>query len=229
MQYRIHNQEKEQFIKLFKHDHVDRFEDRFKVLEVFLQTENHITVGELVELLSVKGTELDAEFVRDTLKLMCHYGFAQKNRFNNGERRYEHRHIGQHHDHMICTKCGVIFEFENSQLEHLQVEIAGNQGFHLLQHKMELYGICSECLKERSRFLPLMLAKPGEKLVIRELGGGAGSRMRLLTMGLRIGDEIEVITNMNQGQVVVAADFKRLVLGRGLAQKIIVEPKADKK
>jgi Fur family ferric uptake transcriptional regulator len=41
-------------------------------------------------------------------------------------------------------------------------------------------------------------------------------------MGLRIGDEIEIITNVNQGQLVVAVDYKRLVLGRGLARKIQV-------
>jgi Fur family ferric uptake transcriptional regulator len=48
--------------------------------------------------------------------------------------------------------------------------------------------------------------------------------MRLLTMGLRIGDPIEVITNQKKGQVVIAADFKRYALGRGLAEKIMVEP-----
>jgi Fur family ferric uptake transcriptional regulator len=45
-----------------------------------------------------------------------------------------------------------------------------------------------------------------------------------LSMGLRLGDEIEIITNNNQGQMAIAADFKRFVLGRGLAQKILVEP-----
>jgi Fur family ferric uptake transcriptional regulator len=43
-------------------------------------------------------------------------------------------------------------------------------------------------------------------------------------MGLRLGDEIEVITNNRQGQLAIAADYKRYVLGRGLAQKILVEP-----
>jgi Fur family ferric uptake transcriptional regulator len=47
---------------------------------------------------------------------------------------------------------------------------------------------------------------------------------------LRLGDEIEVISNNNQGQIAIAADFKRYVLGKGLAQKIRVEPiRPDKK
>jgi Fur family ferric uptake transcriptional regulator len=43
-------------------------------------------------------------------------------------------------------------------------------------------------------------------------------------MGLRIGDEIDVITNLNKGQLAIAVDQKRYALGRGLAQKIMVEP-----
>ncbi len=220
----IHLQEKEQFKKLFRQEQIDNFENRFKVLEVFLQTERHITVEELVELLDQNGWQLDSDFVRETMKLMCRFGFAQQSNFDNGAIRYEHRHLGQHHDHMICTKCRKIIEFKEDRLEELQIKAAAAQGFHMLQHKMEIYGICADCLKEQIQLMPLIMAKPGERLVIKEFSGGVSARMRLLSMGLRLGDEIEVITNNNQGQMAIAADFKRFVLGRGIAQKILVEP-----
>ncbi len=220
----VHIQEKRQFTKLFKQEQIDNFEDRFKVLEVFLQTERHVTVEEMVDLLGAHGLNLDAEFVRDTMKLMCRFGFAQKSRFDNGDLRYEHRHLGQHHDHMVCTKCKKIIEFEDKHLEELQIKIAASRGFHMLQHKMEIYGICDTCLKERIQLMPLMMARPGERLVLKDFDGGVGARMRLLSMGLRLGDEIEVISNDNRGQIAIAADYKRYVLGKGLAQKIRVEP-----
>ncbi len=220
----IHKQEKEQFIKLFKQDRIDRFKDRLAVLEVFLRTEHHVTAQELMTLVNQEGYTLPLEFVRDTIELMCHYGFAQHNRFLNGEPRYEHLHLGQHHDHMICTKCKNIFEFENQAIEQLQHQIAAANGFHMLQHKMELYGICRQCLDSRDIVIPLDTAKNGERLVVKGFNGGARSRLRLLTMGLRIGDEIEIITNIKQGQLVIAVDYNRLVLGRGMAQKILVSP-----
>ena len=219
----IHRQEKEQFKKLFQQEHVDRFEDRFHILEIFLQTEEHLTADELIEVLEANGYRYSVDFVSDTLKLMCRFGFASKNRFDNGLVRYEHRHLGQHHDHMICTKCKGIFEFQNDRLEDLQLQIATSRGFHMLQHRMEIYGICSDCLRDRSQTIPLDAAKQGEHLVIKEITGGSGARMRLLTMGLRIGDKVEVITNQNRGQMVIAVDFKRFVLGKGLAEKILVE------
>ena len=219
----IHNREKDQFKKLFKQERIDSIEDRFKILEVFLQTERHVTPNELVQLLSDKGYNFEPRFVQDTLNLMCRYGFANKNSFNNGQVRYEHRHLGQHHDHMICTKCKKIIEFKENQLEALQLKIAVTYGFHMLQHKMEIYGICADCLKERLQEMPLVMAKQGERLIIKDITGGSGGRMRLLTMGLRLGDEIEVITNKNKGQLVIAADYKRYALGRGLAEKILVQ------
>jgi len=218
----IHKQEKEQFIKLFKQDRIGRFNDRLAVLEVFLRTEHHVTAQELAALVNAQGHNLEQEFIRDTIDLMCVYGFAEQNRFDNGEPRYEHHHLGQHHDHMICTKCRQIFEFQNQAVEQLQLQIAADTGFHLLQHKMELYGICRQCLDRRDIQISLDNAKKGERVVIKGFSGGAASRLRLLSMGLRIGDEIEIITNVSKGQLVVAADFKRLVIGRGLAHKIQV-------
>ncbi len=221
---RVHHREKEQFQKLFQQENIDGFEDRFKILEVFLQTERHITVSELVQLLHDNGHGFTPDFVRDTLTLMCRFGFARKNRFDNGEVRYEHWHLGQHHDHMICTKCRNIYEFEDEHIEKMQVQIAAAHNFHMLQHKMEIYGICSNCLKEHVRPMPLILAKQGERMEIREFTGGSVARIRLLSMGLRIGDQIDIVTNLNKGRVVIAVDYNRYVLGRGLAEKILVEP-----
>ncbi len=221
---RIHSQEQEQFKKLFLSEKIDAFEDRLKVLEAFLSTENHMTAEELMKLLEEQGHRFDPEFVKSTLHLMSRYGFAQVNRFNNGHVRYEHRHLGHHHDHMICTKCKKIIEFENAALEEQQIQIAKAHGFHLLQHKMELYGICADCIRERQALIPLSMARQGERMTIREFSGGATARVRLLTMGLRLGDEVEVVANQGKGQMVIAAELKRFIIGRGIAEKILAEP-----
>ena len=221
----IHSHEQQQFKKLFRQEKIDRLEDRFKVLEAFLQTELHVTVNSLWLILKDKKINLYSEFIEETLELMCRFGFAQKNRFENGLVHYEHRHLGHHHDHMICTKCGKIIEFKNDQLEQLQSQVVSGFGFYMLQHKMEIYGICADCLNSREQSMPLMLARQGERVIIKDLVGGNKARLRLLSMGLRIGDELEVITNNGQGQLVIAVDFQRYVLGRGMSQKVIVGPK----
>lgn len=111
-----------------------------------------------------------------------------------------------HHDHLVCTKCGKIIEFTNEDMERLQVKIAAKQRFHMLQHRMEIYGLCDECLAQRRPLMPLAMAKPEERVVIREMVGGQNARARLASMGLRLGDRIEIINNTGQGQ-------GRLILG----------------
>jgi Fur family ferric uptake transcriptional regulator len=79
---RIHRQEKEQFKKLFQKEHIDRFEDRYQILEIFLTTEHHVTAEEMTQLLKTHGSRFDDEFVRMTLNLMSKFGFAKANRFD---------------------------------------------------------------------------------------------------------------------------------------------------
>lgn len=219
----IHYREKEQFKKLFLQENIDRFEDRFRILEVFLQHERHMTLEGLSDFLRQSGTPFDLDFIHDTLRLMCHYGFAVKNNFDNGHAWYEHQHLGRHHDHMICIKCRKILEFEDAELENRQVHVTTEKGFHMLQHRMEIYGICQECLKERRGHLSLATAKAGETLRVKAFEGGAKMRLRLLSMGIRIGDTLKVITNQGTGQVVVAIECSRFALGRGLAERVLVE------
>ena len=220
---KIHAQEKEQFKKLLRREGADDVEKRFKVFETFLMTENHVTTDDLVLLLKDRNVRLDPDFVSDTLALMVRYGFAEKKRFDDGENRFEHRHLGLHHDHMICTKCRKIIEFTDDRIEKMQLEIARNNGFHMLLHKMEIYGICSDCLRDQKERLTLDLAKPGDRLIIKGYTGGIKFKMRLINMGLRVGDTVEMITNSGKEQVVIAVHPSRFILGRGMAGKILVE------
>jgi Fur family ferric uptake transcriptional regulator len=212
-----------QFARLFEEEGIDRVNERLAVLRIFLETEEHLTSHELWELVHKAGLGFDADFVRETLRLMCRYGFAQRREFKDRESVYEHRHLGQHHDHMICIKCGKIDEFVDERLERHQARAAYQHGFYMLQHRMEIYGLCAACLAGRQTGMSLVQAKTGETLVVREFLGGAGARNRLMTMGLKTGDKIEVITNDGRGQVVVASGNSRFALGQGLAQKVMVQ------
>ncbi len=225
----VHQQEKKQFLRLFQREGIDQIGPRMAVLEAFLCVEGHITFQHLMDLLEKKGHALEPDFVKKTLNLLCRYGFASKKTFKGQPTLYEHRHLGLHHDHLICTKCDKIVEFENQQMETMQVEIAALHGFYVLQHKMEMYGLCADCLKDRVSLMPLSLAEEGESGIIEEFMGGAGSQLRLATMGLRRGDEVEVITNRGEGQLVVAVNSTRLAMGRGIAKKILVKPNGGRR
>jgi Fur family transcriptional regulator, ferric uptake regulator len=214
--------EKSNFKSLIEGDTTDRIQDRLDVIDVFLGTEEHITVEEMIHLLREKGYDFDLVFVRQCMNRMVEMGFAQKKQFEGQPIRYEHCHLGRHHDHLICTKCGNIVEFADESIERRQLEVAARYGFHMLQHRMDIYGLCSDCLSKRQRLIPLTAAKPGEKVVIREISGGRTRRARLASMGIRPGDIIEVIANTGHGRLILGHEHTRLAIGRGMAQVIMV-------
>lgn len=115
-----HEQDKKQFVRLFQEQGLDRFDERFQVLDAFLQLDHHVTQSEIVRQLEKNGKHLPDEFVFSSMEHLCRFGFATKVEFDQGETLYEHRHIGIHHDHMICTKCGTILEFKDEALERQQ-------------------------------------------------------------------------------------------------------------
>ena len=225
----VHQQEQKQFFRLFEREGIDDIDRRVSVLEVFLSMEGHVSFNAFMDAMKIQGYAYEPDFVKQTLNLLCRYGFASKKQFKGQPTLYEHRHLGFHHDHLICTRCNKIVEFENQQIENMQVEIAASHGFHVLQHKMEIYGLCADCLKERVALMPLSRGQEGERGIIEEFIGGAGAQQRLATLGLRRGDHIEIITNNGHGQLVVAVDATRLAMGRGVANKILMKPNGRRK
>jgi len=118
------------------------------ILEVFLATEGHVSVEELHQKLSEVEPSVSLATVYRTLNLFCKAGLAQKRKFGEGQTRYEHSVDHSHHDHLICTSCGKIIEFENSMIEQLQRQVAERNDFLVKSHRLEMYGLCADCRKK---------------------------------------------------------------------------------
>ncbi|MBI9043209.1 MAG: ferrous iron transport protein A [Anaerolineaceae bacterium] len=76
--------------------------------------------------------------------------------------------------------------------------------------------------------IPLTMVSPNENMLIINIRGGNRSRKRLADLGLYQGISIQVLNSQMQGPLIVLVKNSRLVLGRGMAQKIMVEPAIDK-
>jgi Fur family transcriptional regulator, ferric uptake regulator len=81
-----------------------------------------------------------------TLPLLIEAGLIHPTLLSSGERRfYEPAFERPHHDHLVCTSCGRVVEFEFEAFEVLQQDIARRYGFELTEHFHELLGLCAEC------------------------------------------------------------------------------------
>jgi Fur family transcriptional regulator, ferric uptake regulator len=116
------------------------------IAEVFFQARGHLSIDQLLERVRKDDPRVGQATVYRTMKLLTKCGLAEARQFGDGHTRYEpidsHE---EHHDHLICTSCGKIVEFVNTQIETLQARVAKQNGFIVTSHKLELYGLCPDC------------------------------------------------------------------------------------
>ena len=114
---------------------------REAIVEQFLRTRDHVSIDELLTKVRKRHPKVGYATVYRTLKLLVDSGLAVERQFGDGQARYEV--VGDHHDHLICIRCGLILEFEDDEIERLQERIASRLGgFTVLRHRHELYGVC---------------------------------------------------------------------------------------
>jgi Fur family ferric uptake transcriptional regulator len=121
---------------------------RDTIVDVFFsQKTKHLRIEELLAAVRKTDPKIGYATVYRTLLLLVQAGLAEQSHFNDGQSRFE-AVSEHHHDHIICTQCGIIIEFENETIESEQESIARKFKFRLSGHKMELYGLCEKCQKK---------------------------------------------------------------------------------
>lgn len=118
---------------------------REAILDAFIRANKHITVEELHDIVRKKNPEIGYATVHRNLRLMCESGLADELKIGNQKTRYELTLGHEHHDHLICVKCGRFIEVHDDKIEKLQDKLASENDFVPLRHKLEIYGICKRC------------------------------------------------------------------------------------
>jgi Fur family transcriptional regulator, ferric uptake regulator len=118
---------------------------RSLIIDTFFSVVGPVSVEELWSKVREQDTKVSVATVYRTMKLLNDCGLAHARNFGDGQTRYEAAAGREHHDHLICTRCGRIVEFENDRIEAMQEAIARKHGFIVTSHKMELYGLCRDC------------------------------------------------------------------------------------
>ena len=124
-------------------NHLKHTKQRELILATFLEAKRHITSEDLYQAVRENHSNIGYTTVYRTMKLLVEAGLATERHFDDGITRYEVEQ--EHHDHLVCIKCGRIQEFECELIEETQLEIAKRYSFEVLRHRHELYGHCSDC------------------------------------------------------------------------------------
>jgi Fur family ferric uptake transcriptional regulator len=116
------------------------------ILDTLYNSDEHLTPELLHHLIQEKHPSLNTGIatVYRTLALLEDSSMVTSLSFGAQGKKYE---LGakEHHDHLICTQCGIITEFVDEEIESRQKAITQQLGFKMSDHSMQIYGICATC------------------------------------------------------------------------------------
>lgn len=135
---------KKQFKNFIKRKDLKFTSQRESILEEILNVKGHFEIEDMVKRIKEKNIPVSRATVYRTLNILKEMGLVNEVIKYKNKTIYEIS-LKQHHDHLICTKCGSIIEFSEEEIEKLQDKICKEYGFKPETHRLEIFGICKNC------------------------------------------------------------------------------------
>ncbi|MGQ9663995.1 MAG: Fur family transcriptional regulator [bacterium] len=148
MKFKIKNEKEIDNLKAISEKYFSKSSRKRKfIIDYFLKCDKHFSVEELYTHIKKLIPGIGYSTVYRTLRLLVARGQAVARNFEKGLTRFEPIHQKNHHDHLVCIKCGKIIEFTNPVIERIQKKVALKYKFSVSDHKLEIYGLCQKCAK----------------------------------------------------------------------------------
>ncbi|MDO4593893.1 MAG: transcriptional repressor [Tissierellia bacterium] len=109
----------------------------------------HLTPEELFSTVHEQNPSIGIATVYRTLNIFEELGIVQKQEFKDSINKYELAGENEHHDHLICTNCGHIYEGQMFSIDKLKKYIKENYDFDMTDYSLKIYGTCSKCDKQK--------------------------------------------------------------------------------
>ena len=122
------------------------------LIEAVFAAHDHFDADELIDRLPRRGENnyVSSATVYRTLREFVDAGLLKSFQLN-GRTVYELDYGYPQHDHLYCSRCRKLFEFQSRDLMEIRDRVAAEQGFRVSGHRMIIHGICQECTKSRRK------------------------------------------------------------------------------
>lgn len=118
---------------------------RVKILGILERSgKRHLTAEDVYKELLRHHEEIGLATVYRVLTQFEGAGLVCRLHFESGQSVFE-INSGEHHDHLICVKCGKVVEFADALIEDRQIAIAAEHDFRIEDHSLVVYGVCAGC------------------------------------------------------------------------------------
>ena len=119
---------------------------RQAVAQTVFSSTGHLSVEDIERRLREDRERIGKATIYRTLDLWVKSTLVAEHDFGEGFKRYEHRLSRQPvHEHLICLECGQVTEFRSVEVEQVESRVASEYGFEPARHRLEIFGLCSDC------------------------------------------------------------------------------------
>ncbi|ALS23819.1 MULTISPECIES: Fur family transcriptional regulator [Paenibacillus] len=116
---------------------------RHAILSYLLDTIIHPTADEIYKALSPRFPSMSVATVYNNLKVFIEAGLVRELTYGDHSSRFD-ANLSDHY-HALCERCGKLVDFAYKPLNDLEQAAGELTGFHVKSHRVEVYGICSDC------------------------------------------------------------------------------------
>lgn len=116
---------------------------RQAVLEFLITSDTHPTADDIYKGLVNDFPGMSVATVYNNLRLFTKMGFVQEMAYGDTSSRFDFS--SKKHYHAICEVCGKIVDTYYPGLDDVETATEQLTGFKINEHRMELYGICTDC------------------------------------------------------------------------------------
>ena len=121
---------------------------RMAIVKILAASEQHPSVENIHDRIKKDFPTMSLATVYRNIVLMKSMGEVLELGFPEGSNRYDGKNPLPH-PHVICVKCGRIVDPDLESLDEMKKEVASETNFEVLNHRLDFFGICSNCMAEK--------------------------------------------------------------------------------
>jgi Fur family transcriptional regulator, ferric uptake regulator len=117
---------------------------RLAIIKIVMESRELLSPAVLYEKVRQIDPEVGEVTVYRTLNILTELGLVCI--VHTGENT--HSYISrppEHHDHLICSKCGKVIDFMDCNVTDLEQRLMSKTGFTIREHRLDFYGECRHC------------------------------------------------------------------------------------
>lgn len=122
---------------------------RLVIAKILAVSDHHPGVDDIYDQIKKKFPTISLATVYRNIVLMKSFGEVLELGFPDGSNRYD-GNKPYPHPHVICIKCKKIVDSELDSLADMTEAVASQTRFKILNHRLDFFGICSNCMAEKA-------------------------------------------------------------------------------